>query len=357
VKDLANKWLAFQEERVSREELRAGTWKEYKEAAGFALRALGAHVLVAGLRPEDFGPLRSTLADKYGYDGLNKFIKIVRMIFRWGYENGVVAQPVRFGDFLKSPGLKAKLLARREKKDLGGERFFPAIQIRKQLAAASKQMRAMILLGINGGYGNTDCAQLRVEFIDFHRRVIDHARAKTLEGRLVPLWPETITALKEVIGDRQAGLVFLTRLGNAWVREELTRKDGRIDQRQLESATGDNYKPPVEVAFGDDVLDSIRRSSEHGDGPPGQETYVVVSDGAVATGGSGQGWDGSGDSPEVPQEREVAQRVADGSRLADTARFVCRGLAVGSRAVVGEPWPGSQDIAGGVAAGVSGAVC
>jgi hypothetical protein len=39
-------------------------------------------------------------------------------------------------------------------------------------------------------------------------------------------------------------------------------------QRQLESATGDNYKPPVEVAFGDDVLDSIRRSSEHGDDLP-----------------------------------------------------------------------------------------
>ncbi|HEY2415583.1 MAG TPA: hypothetical protein VGI40_25295 [Pirellulaceae bacterium] len=59
---------------------------------------------------------------------------------------------------------------------------------------------------------------------------LDFPRIKTGIERKIPLWPETIEALKAVIAARRQpagkaheGLVFLTRLGGqSWVRFELS---------------------------------------------------------------------------------------------------------------------------------------
>jgi integrase len=58
-------------------------------------------------------------------------------------------------------------------------------------------LRAPILLGINGGLGNTDCATLLLSAIDLDLAVMDYARPKTAVQRVLPLWPETVAALRE----------------------------------------------------------------------------------------------------------------------------------------------------------------
>jgi integrase len=54
---------------------------------------------------------------------------------------------------------------------------------------------------------------------------LDFARVKTGVNRRIPLWPETIAALQEVIANRRkpadaadADLIFITRSGLRWVR-------------------------------------------------------------------------------------------------------------------------------------------
>jgi integrase len=75
---------------------------------------------------------------------------------------------------------------------------FNSQQIKKLLLAADIQMKAMIWLGLNCGFGCTDCAQLKWKDLDFKNSRVKLARNKTGVRRNLPLWPETIKVLKEL---------------------------------------------------------------------------------------------------------------------------------------------------------------
>ena len=79
-------------------------------------------------------------------------------------------------------------------------------------------LKAMILLGINCGFGQTDVANLPTTAIDFDSGWVSFPRPKTEINRRCPLWPETIAALKEAAehrgtpkNDADADCVFITR--------------------------------------------------------------------------------------------------------------------------------------------------
>ena len=115
--------------------------------------------------------------------------------------------------------------AKSKAQQTNGKKLFAVEEIRRLIDAASPQLKAMVLLGINGGMGNSDCASLPLSTLDLDGGWLDFARVKTGIDRRIPLWPETITALREVIANRRkpadeadAGLVFLTKFGLRWVR-------------------------------------------------------------------------------------------------------------------------------------------
>ena len=58
-------------------------------------------------------------------------------------------------------------------------------------------MKPMILLGINCGFGNADCATLPIRALDLEEGWINFPRPKTGLDRRCPLWPETIKSLQE----------------------------------------------------------------------------------------------------------------------------------------------------------------
>ena len=63
-------------------------------------------------------------------------------------------------------------------------------------------MQAMVLLGINCGFGNADCATLPVKALDLQAGWVRFPRPKTGIDRRCPLWPETVAALQEAIASR-----------------------------------------------------------------------------------------------------------------------------------------------------------
>ena len=91
-------------------------------------------------------------------------------------------------------------------------------------------LRAMVLLGINSGLGNTDIGNLPANCIDLERGWLDYARVKTGVQRRCPLWPETVEAIRAAMADmarhrRQRtasakALLFATRMGLPFTREE-----------------------------------------------------------------------------------------------------------------------------------------
>jgi integrase len=91
------------------------------------------------------------------------------------------------------------------------------------VAAARPQIKAMILLGINAGFGNADVGLLPLSALDLDRGWIDYPRPKTGINRRCPLWPETVQAIREAQAARPRpskteyqGLVFLTVRGGCW---------------------------------------------------------------------------------------------------------------------------------------------
>ena len=78
-----------------------------------------------------------------------------------------------------------------------GEQMFEAEEIRLILANSQILVKAMVLLGINCGFGNSDCSELALKDVDIRRGWIDQSRHKTLVKRRCPLWPETVVALRE----------------------------------------------------------------------------------------------------------------------------------------------------------------
>jgi len=125
-------------------------------------------------------------------------------MYNWAVDNEMIAH---------SPRLKAVKKITSQKV----EKFtFTVKQIQLLLENACVQMRAMIWLGLNCGFGCTDCAELKWKNLDLkHGRVV-FPRSKTGIDRNLPLWPETIQALKET--PKKGELVFYTRRGNPWVR-------------------------------------------------------------------------------------------------------------------------------------------
>jgi integrase len=100
---------------------------------------------------------------------------------------------------------------------------FSSDQIKKLLRAANSKMKAMILLGLNCGFGCTDCARLKWPDIDLDNGRVQLPRSKTGVSRNLPLWPETIEALKKLPISGQ--LVFYTTEGHPWVRTSLKIKE------------------------------------------------------------------------------------------------------------------------------------
>jgi len=84
------------------------------------------------------------------------------------------------------------------------------------LSFADVKMRAMIWLGLNCGFGCTDCAELKWTDLDLVSARVKLPRRKTGISRDLPLWPETAESLEKV--PKTGKLVFCTSRGNPYIQ-------------------------------------------------------------------------------------------------------------------------------------------
>lgn len=220
VEDLCDHFLAFKESRKETGELAPRTFDRYFRCCEMLIDHFGRSRHVADLRPEDFAPLRTKMAKRWGPIALGVEIQMVRSVFRYGYDAELIDVPIRFGPAFDKPTAKTLRKTRQAK----GPRLFTADQIDALLRHASPNMRAMILLGINGGLGNTDLATMPLSVVDIESGWLDYARSKTAIMRRIPLWPETVDAIKTAIAERrepvdpnEAGLLFIGKRGQSYV--------------------------------------------------------------------------------------------------------------------------------------------
>ena len=160
----------------------------------------------------------------------------MRSVFKFGYDSGLIDRPVRFGPGFKKPTRKVM----RQHRAKNGVRMFEAAELRAIIAAATQPMKAMVLLGANCGFGNGDVANLPMTALDLKTGWVRFPRPKTGIDRRIPLWPETIAAIKEAIKDRptakslaDAGLVFITVQGHRWEKSAVSEPDPRTGKIRI----------------------------------------------------------------------------------------------------------------------------
>ncbi|MBN2130209.1 MAG: tyrosine-type recombinase/integrase [Sedimentisphaerales bacterium] len=218
---VANAFLAAKDRSMQAGEIKPSSFSEYHTICTRMIAFFGARRVVADLVGDDFGAFRAELAKTYGPVGLVKRIQIVKSIFKYAWESGVIEHPPRLGADFKRPSAKVLRLARAA----AGDRTYTAKEIRQMIDAAGVQVRAMIYMGINAALGNTDVAELPKDAIDWETGILSFPRPKTGIPRRVCLWKETLDSLKASIADRPKAkaieddrLVFITKYGRSWMR-------------------------------------------------------------------------------------------------------------------------------------------
>ena len=221
LKDMLNHFLSAKQRQVEAGELTTKTFSDYHTAASRLIEAFGKHRLVDDLTADDFGRFRAELAKTRGPVALGNSIQHVRTIFKYGYDAGLMDKPIRFGPEFVKPGRLAIRLAKAAKP----KRLFTAAEIRAVLEEASIELRAMILLGINCGWGNHDVATVPLHAINLADGQVDFPRPKTGIERQAPLWPETVKAIRSAVAVRptpkdqaDADIVFITKYGRRWAQ-------------------------------------------------------------------------------------------------------------------------------------------
>jgi integrase len=226
---LVNEYLTSKATDVKAGEFTAKSLQNAFVACEKIVKHFGRHRIVMDIGKNDFAGFRDALVNAgYAPSTVAQHVTHVKTLFRWGHEAELFEKLPKFGEKFKG----CKKTSRRQNGKVVTRMFEPP-EIKAMIDAAGAQLKAMILLGVNAGYGNFDCAQLPLSAVDLDGGWVTFPRPKTGVARRCALWPETQVALQKAIQDRpepqnpaDANQVFLTTHGNRWVRISAAKADG-----------------------------------------------------------------------------------------------------------------------------------
>ena len=205
------------------------------------------------LRSKDFDPAEKKLSDlnsailsdfrqvqatnlKISIVTANLYINHVRMLLLWSENiHGLSHPPIgAIRQFKKNKSAK---------KDHGKKHDRSAIswdELEKLFAVAGVVDTALLLLGLNCGFGNTDIGTLKLCDIDLEAATVSHPRPKTGVERNFYLWPETVDVLRAYIksyrgkpvNEKVAELVFVGKRGTPLCWEQID-EDGYYKKSDL----------------------------------------------------------------------------------------------------------------------------
>jgi site-specific recombinase XerD len=199
VQTACNAFLTAKKKAVAERLLSERSFTDYKRSLKRFADFVGRDRNFENLQPRDFLAYKSKFAETNNPVTVGNEITRIKTAINWLAASKMAKMPDVGPDF-KKPSAKA---ARRHKREMGVKLFTPA-QIHAILDESGVRMKAMVLIGINCGYHNSDCETISLAQLQaaIKTGTIEHAREKTEVERACPLWPETIAALKAWIDRR-----------------------------------------------------------------------------------------------------------------------------------------------------------
>jgi integrase len=212
LKQLCDLYLRYQNSRVLVRDITAKHYNDSKYSLDRFMSFLGQSCRIENISTLDLQNYKRKLQSSYpSIDRQNLHIGLMKAMFHWARKNDVLESIPNIDAISKDRVIHKEKYTFNKK------------QIRKLLSTADVKMKAMIWLGLNCGFGCTDCSRLQWKDIDFKNSRVELARNKTKIGRNLPLWPETIKVLKEI--PRSGALVFTTSKDHSWIRTTATTND------------------------------------------------------------------------------------------------------------------------------------
>lgn len=220
--------------------LSAGQYVRYVRAVTRVHAVIDRHREILSLRPEDFDAMLASL--KGSPRTVGNAVRDIRVAFKWASDTYGVT--VAYGRSFSRPS------ARSIRRSSIARELWTAGEIRDLLSAAESNMRAMILLAINCGFGQADCATLSLANLNLEGHW--YPRPKTDIKRRCPFWPETIAAIAcryRWRPDLRPDLVFMSKYGQVLVRDEPIRNSvGDIVKTRRKDAIQQMFRRCCEVA-------------------------------------------------------------------------------------------------------------
>lgn len=194
-----NLFLSAKEDAKDRGEIQPRSFEEYHRSCTRFAKFIGRHQLAGSLTPTQFAEYKQDRAKTCNLVAVGNEVTRIRTLFKWLHEARLIAEPMHFGPGFCKPS--AKMLRRQRR--LAGKKMYEPAEIRLILDESGVHLHAMILLAINGGFGNADIATLPLSAVDLDAEWIDYPRPKTEIERRVPLWPETAEAMRKSLARRR----------------------------------------------------------------------------------------------------------------------------------------------------------
>ncbi len=168
---------------------------------------IGPEKQLAYLTEEDYSAWRASVAKTNGAVSVDNYLRRMKAFLNYAKELKIIAELPRLA--LKKPSQKSLRKCRNERVP----QLFTPEELKRMLTYAEPTLRAMILLGLQAGLGNADCALLQTKHIK--GAWVVYPRSKTEVMRRIPLWKVTQEALAAVVrpGDEY---VFRTKKGALW---------------------------------------------------------------------------------------------------------------------------------------------
>jgi len=203
LKQLCDLYLQYQHSRLLAGALTPKHYNDDIKSLGRLMSFLGQSCRIESISTLDIQSYKRKLQSVYSVNRQNLHIGIMKAMFHWARRNDVLETIPNIDAISKGKTVRKEMCT------------FNSQQIKKLLSAANVKMQAMIWLGLNCGFGCTDCGKLKWKDLDLRNGRVRFPRNKTGVGRNFPLWPETIEALKKL--PRSGQLVFYTSQGQSWV--------------------------------------------------------------------------------------------------------------------------------------------
>jgi len=150
LKQLCDFYLRYQHSKVLADELTPRHHNDQTNSLSKLTSFLGKGRRVKGISTLDLQNYKRKLQGAYGSaHRVNLHIGAMKAMFHWARKNDILQNTPNIDAVSKGKIVHQEMY------------IFTSEQIKKLLSAADVKMRAMIWLGLNCGFGCTDCAQLK----------------------------------------------------------------------------------------------------------------------------------------------------------------------------------------------------